>query len=31
VRQAAVPLGRRIWREKPRRFAREVARHWYTS
>jgi hypothetical protein len=23
-----VPLGRKIWREKPRRFARKVAGHW---
>ena len=28
LRQSAVPLGREIWREKPRRFARRVARHW---
>jgi len=29
LRQSAAPLGRKIWREKPRRFAREVTRHWY--
>jgi CHAD domain-containing protein len=29
LRQSAVPLGRKIWRKKPRRFAREVAWHWY--
>jgi CHAD domain-containing protein len=28
LRQSAVPRGRKIWREKPRRFAREVARYW---
>jgi CHAD domain len=28
LRLAAVPLGRKIWREKPSRFAREVAQHW---
>jgi CHAD domain-containing protein len=27
LRERAVPLGRKIWREKPRRFARRVARH----
>ena len=26
--RVVVPLGRKIWREKPRRFAREVAQHW---
>jgi CHAD domain-containing protein len=28
LRQASVPLGRKIWRQKPRRFAHKVARHW---
>lgn len=28
LRHAAVPLGRKIWRQKPRRFARKVVRHW---
>jgi CHAD domain-containing protein len=28
LRQASVPLGRKIWREKPRPFAYKVARHW---
>ena len=29
LRRSSVRLGRMIWHEKPRRFAREVARHWY--
>jgi CHAD domain-containing protein len=28
LRKRAVPLGRKIWRDKPRRFARQVVRHW---
>ena len=28
LRQASVPLGQKIWRQKPRRFAYKVARHW---
>ena len=28
LRQASVPLGEKIWRRKPRRFACKVARHW---
>jgi CHAD domain-containing protein len=28
LRKRVVPLGRKIWREKPRRFARQVVRHW---
>jgi CHAD domain-containing protein len=28
LRKGIVPLGRRIWREKPRRFTRRVMRHW---
>ena len=28
LRQASVPLGEKIWRRKPRRFAYKVARHW---
>jgi len=26
--RTAVPLGRKIWRKKPKRFARQLARHW---
>jgi CHAD domain-containing protein len=29
LREKAVPLGRKIWRDKPGRFAREVVRHWH--
>jgi CHAD domain-containing protein len=28
LRQSAVPLGRKIWRQKPRRFVYKVAQHW---
>ena len=28
LRRAAIPLGRRIWRQKPRQFARKIAHHW---
>ena len=28
LRRKVVPLGRKIWRQKPRRFARKVARRW---
>jgi CHAD domain-containing protein len=28
LRRAAVPLGRRIWRQKPRQFASKIAHHW---
>ena len=28
LRRAAVPLGHTIWRKKPRRFARQLSRHW---
>jgi CHAD domain-containing protein len=28
LRERSVPLGRRIWREKPRRFTRQVVRRW---
>jgi CHAD domain-containing protein len=31
LRRAAVPLGRKIWRKKPRRFARQLSRHWRES
>ena len=27
-RSIAIPLGRKIWAEKPRRFARKVGKHW---
>ena len=28
LRRAAEPLGRKIWRQKPRRFSRRLERHW---
>jgi hypothetical protein len=28
LRRITIPLGRKIWKEKPRRFARKVGRHW---
>jgi CHAD domain-containing protein len=28
LRKRVVPLGQKIWGEKPRRFARQVVRHW---
>jgi CHAD domain-containing protein len=28
LRRITIPLGRKIWEEKPRRFARKVGRHW---
>jgi CHAD domain-containing protein len=28
LRQKVAPLGRKIWRQKPRRFAQKVVRHW---
>ena len=28
LRQKVVPLGRKIWRQKPRRFAQKIVRHW---
>jgi CHAD domain-containing protein len=28
LRRAAEPLGRKIWRRKPRRFSRRLRRHW---
>jgi CHAD domain-containing protein len=28
LRHVSVPLGQKIWRQKPRRFACKVARHW---
>jgi len=28
LRKQAVPLGRKIWRQKPRRFARQIVRCW---
>jgi CHAD domain-containing protein len=28
LRRSAVPLGRKIWRKKPKRFARQLARYW---
>ena len=28
LHQASVPLGQKIWRQKPCRFAYKVARHW---
>ena len=28
LRSSAVPLGHKIWREKPKRFARDLVRHW---
>lgn len=28
LRRAAEPLGRKIWRQKPRRFSRRLGRHW---
>jgi CHAD domain-containing protein len=31
LRRAAVPLGRRIWREKSRQFASKIAHHWDKS
>jgi CHAD domain-containing protein len=27
-RQAAIPLGRKIWQKRPKRFARQIARRW---
>lgn len=29
LRKRVVPLGQKIWGEKPRRFARQVVRHWH--
>lgn len=28
LRRKVVPLGRKIWRQKPRRFAQKIVRHW---
>jgi CHAD domain-containing protein len=28
LRQKVIPLGQKIWRQKPRRFARKIVRHW---
>jgi CHAD domain-containing protein len=28
LRRRAMPLGRKIWRQKPRRFSRRLRRHW---
>ncbi len=28
LRDAAVPIGQKIWHQKPRQFARKIARHW---
>ena len=28
LRQTVEPLGRKIWRQKPRRFSRRLGRHW---
>lgn len=28
LRQKVVPLGRKIWRQKPRRFTQKIVRHW---
>ena len=28
LRQKVIPLGRKIWRQKPRRFAQKIVRHW---